>query len=90
MLFIGMDLGTSAGKLLSMNENGEVYKTVSKQYAVSFPQKRVGRAKSRNLVSEYNRRFKGTDGKSGERQNCRDWIKRATCTDLYCWIKRGK
>ncbi|MBS5388279.1 MAG: xylulokinase [Clostridiales bacterium] len=39
MLFIGMDLGTSAGKLLLMNENGEVYKTVSKQYAVSFPQR---------------------------------------------------
>lgn len=38
MLYIGIDLGTSAVKLLLMQEDGKVEKTVSKEYALSFPQ----------------------------------------------------
>ena len=37
MLFIGVDLGTSAVKLLLMDENGRIYKVVSKDYPISFP-----------------------------------------------------
>ena len=37
MLYIGIDLGTSAVKLLLMRENGMVEKIVSKEYALSFP-----------------------------------------------------
>ena len=37
MLFIGIDLGTSAVKLLLMNENGEILKTVSREYPLFFP-----------------------------------------------------
>lgn len=37
MLYIGVDLGTSAVKLLLMDENGDVKKIVSKEYPLSFP-----------------------------------------------------
>lgn len=37
MLFIGIDLGTSAVKLLLMNEKGEILKTVSREYPLFFP-----------------------------------------------------
>ncbi|MBR4513478.1 MAG: xylulokinase [Lachnospiraceae bacterium] len=35
--YIGVDLGTSAVKLLLMDENGGIIKTVTKEYALSFP-----------------------------------------------------
>ena len=35
--FIGADLGTSALKLLLLNECGRIEKAVSRSYAVSFP-----------------------------------------------------
>lgn len=37
MLFIGVDLGTSAVKLLLMDENGKIHNIVSKEYPLSFP-----------------------------------------------------
>lgn len=37
MLYIGVDLGTSAVKLLLMNEKGEIQNIVSKEYPISFP-----------------------------------------------------
>lgn len=37
MLYIGIDLGTSAVKLLLMDEKGKVHKTVSKEYPLYFP-----------------------------------------------------
>ncbi len=36
-MFIGIDLGTSAVKLLAMNDKGEILKTTSVEYPVSFP-----------------------------------------------------
>jgi xylulokinase len=38
MLYIGIDLGTSAVKLLLMNATGEIKKIVSKEYPIFFPQ----------------------------------------------------
>ncbi len=38
MLFIGIDLGTSAVKLVLMDENGKIENIVSKEYPLSFPQ----------------------------------------------------
>ena len=35
--FIGVDLGTSAVKLILMDEDGRIAKTVSKEYELSFP-----------------------------------------------------
>lgn len=37
MLFIGVDLGTSAVKLLLMDENGKIHRIVSKEYPLYFP-----------------------------------------------------
>lgn len=37
MLYIGVDLGTSAVKLLLMDENGDIKKIVSKEYPLYFP-----------------------------------------------------
>lgn len=37
MYFIGIDLGTSAVKLLLMDEEGNIKKTVSREYPISFP-----------------------------------------------------
>ena len=38
MYYIGIDLGTSAVKLLLMDENGAIRNTVSKEYPLYFPQ----------------------------------------------------
>ena len=38
MLYIGIDLGTSAVKLLLMEENGNIRNIVSKEYPLEFPQ----------------------------------------------------
>ena len=37
MLYIGVDLGTSAVKLLLMDETGKIHKIVSKEYPLYFP-----------------------------------------------------
>ena len=37
MNYIGIDLGTSALKLLLMNEQGRIINTISKEYPVSYP-----------------------------------------------------
>ena len=37
-LYIGIDLGTSAVKLLLVDEEGKIVKTVTKDYPLSFPQ----------------------------------------------------
>ena len=37
MLYIGVDLGTSAVKLLLMDETGKIHNIVSKEYPISFP-----------------------------------------------------
>ena len=37
MLYIGVDLGTSAVKLLLMDAEGRIQKIVSREYPLSFP-----------------------------------------------------
>ena len=37
MLYIGIDLGTSAVKLLLMDQDGKIHKIVSKEYPLYFP-----------------------------------------------------
>ena len=37
MYYIGIDLGTSAVKLLLMDEKGTICKNVSREYPLSFP-----------------------------------------------------
>ena len=48
MYYIGVDLGTSAVKLLLMEGNGKICNIVSNEYPLSFPQpgwsEQIGRA----------------------------------------------
>ena len=37
MLYVGVDLGTSAVKLLLMDEEGRIQNIVSREYPISFP-----------------------------------------------------
>jgi xylulokinase len=37
MYYIGIDLGTSAVKLLLVDENGKIWNEVSREYPLSFP-----------------------------------------------------
>lgn len=37
MLYIGVDLGTSAVKLLLMDEKGEIKNVISREYPLFFP-----------------------------------------------------
>lgn len=46
MNYIGIDLGTSACKLLLVSENGSILNTVTKEYPLSFPASRAGRSRS--------------------------------------------
>ena len=36
-MYIGVDFGTSAVKLLAMSKDGKILKTVSVEYPISFP-----------------------------------------------------
>ena len=38
MLYIGIDLGTSAVKLLLMDEEGQIKNEISREYPLEFPQ----------------------------------------------------
>ena len=38
MLYIGIDLGTSAVKLLLMDEEGKIQNEISRAYPLEFPQ----------------------------------------------------
>ena len=38
MYYIGIDLGTSAVKLLLVDENGGILNTVTREYPLEFPQ----------------------------------------------------
>ena len=49
-LFIGVDLGTSAAKLLLVEESGAIRKTVTKEYPIIYPC--PGWAEQRLLLTE--------------------------------------
>ena len=57
MLYIGVDLGTSAVKLLLMNAEGKIESVVSKEY----PSSGLVGTETGRLVECSSRRLKGTD-----------------------------
>ena len=63
MYYIGIDLGTSAVKLLLMDEKGTVHKVVSKRVSHLFSASGLVRAKSGRLVCAEHRGNTGTDGR---------------------------
>ena len=50
MYYIGIDLGTSAVKLLLMDETGSIANIVSREYLIAFPHPGLERAGPRRLV----------------------------------------
>lgn len=61
MLYIGVDLGTSAVKLLLMNGEGKIEKIVSREYPLSFPHPGWSEQKPGRLVEREPGRYPGTD-----------------------------
>ncbi len=51
MLYIGIDLGTSAAKLLLMREDGTIEKIVSKEYPLGFPHPGWSEQDPSNLIA---------------------------------------
>ena len=47
MYYIGIDLGTSAVKLLLMEEDGTIKKIVNREYPIAFPHPGAGRSRIR-------------------------------------------
>ena len=58
MLYIGVDLGTSAVKLLLMDEKGAIKKIVSKEYPLFFPHP-AGLSRSRRTGLSRHGRLEG-------------------------------
>ena len=54
--YIGVDLGTSAVKLLLMDQEGQVVNIVSREYPLSFPHPGLVRTESGRLVGTVERR----------------------------------
>lgn len=50
MYYIGIDLGTSAVKLLLMQGDGQIANIVSREYPIAFPHPGLERAEPRGLV----------------------------------------
>ena len=61
MLYIGVDLGTSAVKLLMMDENGNIQKNRIKRISVIFSASGLVRTESTGLVRTVNGRNKRID-----------------------------
>ena len=59
MLFVGVDLGTSAVKLLLMDENGKIKNIVSKEYPLYFYIFHTQDGQSRNRKTGLHRVWKG-------------------------------
>ena len=62
MLYIGVDLGTSAVKLLLMDETGEIHNTVTREYPLEFPPARLEPAEPGGLVGRRIPRHPGAAG----------------------------
>ena len=66
-MYIGIDLGTSAVKLLLMNPEGKVLKTVSKEYPLLFPKENWI---EQNPDDWWDRRWRGVNGYSSTPAGC--------------------
>ena len=62
MLYIGVDLGTSAVKLLMMDESGDIKKVVSREYPLIFSAAGMVGAASGGLVYPGDGWAEGSDG----------------------------
>ena len=72
MLYIGVDLGTSAVKLLLMDEKGRIQKIVSRDYPISFPKPGWSEQNPEDWIGNSRRKRQGhTSGNFMERRTLR-------------------
>ena len=93
MYYIGVDLGTSAVKLLLMEADGTIRNVVSKEYPLYFPI-RAGRNEAGGLVERHQNgevRHSGTGAqeKPGEKVAGLE-TSAVRCAVLSCWMKMTK
>ena len=61
MLYIGVDLGTSAVKLLLMDEEGKIRNIVSKEYPLFFPHPGWSEQRPQDWFEQSMEGIQGTD-----------------------------
>ncbi len=64
MYFIGIDLGTSAVKLLMMDETGNILQTISETYPINYPRPGWSEQNPRGLVGSSCARIVKTDSRN--------------------------
>ena len=58
MLYIGIDLGTSAAKLLLMDEQGDIQNIITKEYPLEFPHPGWSQQNPRDWVHAIEKAFR--------------------------------
>ena len=86
MFFIGVDLGTSAVKLLLMDENGKIHKIVSKEYPLYFPHP-AGLSRDRRTGSNRVWRDLRNLRQSVIKARCGASVSADRCTAWWRWIR---
>ena len=88
MYYIGIDLGTSAVKLLLMEESGKICNIVSKEYPLFFPHPGWAEQNPEDWFTQ------SMEGKSLQRtlikKRLRGLVLEDRCTVLSLWTKRTK
>ena len=90
MLYIGIDLGTSAVKLLLMNEKGEILNIATKEYELFFPQPGWSEQKAEDWITavidgvkELTAGFDASQvagiGAGGQMHGLVAWMRKITC-----------
>ena len=77
MLYIGVDLGTSAVKLLLMQTDGTIKKNSFKGISAQLSKTGLVGAKSRRLVECLCSRHSGAGGRGGQKPGGRHQLRRA-------------
>ena len=80
MYYIGIDLGTSAIKLLLMEGNGKICNIVSKEYPLSFPNPGWS---EQNPYDWYDQMIEGTCKRLRHNKGCRNQLWRTDARPCY-------
>ena len=87
MLYAGVDLGTSAVKLLLMDSEGKIRKIVSKEYPLYFPHPGWSEQKPEDWYEQTIDGTEGTACRAAIRANLPASALAGRCTDLLFWIR---
>ena len=87
MYYIGIDLGTSAVKLLLMDEKGTVHKVVSKEYPICFPASGLVRASPEDWYAQSIEGIRELTADC-EKEMVAGIAAAGRCTDWWHWMTR--